>query len=125
MYEKESFMEDIIIIVVLVILLALGIRALIKHFKHESSCCGGGSQATPVPEKKLDHVIGQKIIRVDGMTCDHCKSWVEKAINEIDGASAKVNLKTKEAVVSMAREVADAELIAAVQKAGYRVVEIK
>lgn len=59
------------------------------------------------------------------MTCDHCKGWVEKAINEIDGASAKVNLKTKEAVVSMAREVADAELIAAVQKAGYRVVEIK
>lgn len=118
-------MEDIIIIVVLVALLAIGIRALIKHFKHESSCCGGGSQATPVPEKKLDNIIGTKILRVDGMTCDHCKGWVEKAINEIDGASAKVNLKTKEAVVSMAREVNDSELAAAVQKAGYRVVEIK
>lgn len=118
-------MEDIIIIVVLVALLAIGIRALIKHFKHESSCCGGGSQATPVPEKKLDNIIGTKILRVDGMTCDHCKGWVEKAINEIDGASAKVNLKTREAVVSMAREVSDSELVAAVQKAGYRVVEIK
>lgn len=118
-------MEDIIIIVVLVALLAIGIRALIKHFKHESSCCGGGSQATPVPEKKLDNIIGTKILRVDGMTCDHCKGWVEKAINEIDGASAKVNLKTREAVVSMAREISDSELVAAVQKAGYRVVEIK
>ena len=118
-------MEDIIIIVVLVALLAIGIRALIKHFKHESSCCGGGSQATPVPEKKLENIIGTKILRVDGMTCDHCKGWVEKAINEIDGASAKVNLKTREAVVSMAREISDSELVAAVQKAGYRVVEIK
>ncbi len=118
-------MENIIIIVILVILLAVGVRSLIKHFKHESSCCGGGSQATKVPEKKLDTVIGQKIVRVDGMTCDHCKGWVEKAINEIDGASAKVDLKTKEAVVSMAREIRDEELIAAVKKAGYRVVEIK
>lgn len=118
-------MEDIIIIAVLVVLLAFGVRAIIKHFKHESSCCGGGSQAARVPEKKLDNVIGTKILRVDGMTCDHCKGWVEKAINEIDGASAKVNLKTKEATVSMAREVSDSELVAAVQKAGYRVVEIK
>lgn len=73
----------------------------------------------------MDRIVDTKILRVDGMTCDHCKGWVEKAINEIDGASAKVNLKTKEAVVSMAREVSDSELIAAVQKAGYRVVEIK
>ena len=70
-------------------------------------------------------VIGTKIVRVDGMTCDHCKGWVEKAINEIDGASAKVNLKKKEAVVSMAREVEDSEIIAAVKKVGYRVVEIR
>ena len=118
-------MEDIIIIAVLVILLAVGIRSLIKHFRHESSCCGGGSQAAKVPEKKLDNVIGQKILRVDGMTCDHCKGWVEKAINEIDGASAKVNLKTKEAVVSLAKEISDEELIAAVKKAGYRIVEIR
>ena len=118
-------MEDILIIVVLIALLAIGIRALIKHFKHKSSCCGGGSQAAKVPEKILKTVIGTKTVRVDGMTCDHCKGWVEKAINEIDGASAKVNLKTKEAVVSMAREVSDDEIIAAVKKAGYRVVEIK
>lgn len=118
-------MEDIIIIAVLAVLLFFGIRAIVKHFKHESSCCGGGSQAAKVPEKKLDAVIDQKILRVDGMTCDHCKGWVEKAINEIDGASAKVDLKTKEATVSMAREISDEELVAAVKKAGYRVVEVK
>ena len=118
-------MENIIIIAILAILLLVGIRATIKHFKHESSCCGGGSQAAPVPEKKLDNIIGQKILRVNGMTCDHCKGWVEKAINEIDGASAKVDLKKKEATVSMAREISDEELISAVKKAGYRVLEIR
>lgn len=118
-------MEDIIIIVVLIALFAIGIRALIKHFKHESSCCGGGSQATAVPEKKLERVIGTKTVRVEGMTCDHCKGWVEKAINEIDGAFAKVNLKKKEAVVSMARDISNDELATAVKKAGYRVVEIR
>lgn len=118
-------MENLIIILILAVLFLFGIRATIKHFRHESSCCGGGSSVTPVPEKKLEHVIGTKIVRVDGMTCEHCKGWVERAINEIDGASAKVNLKTKEAVVSMAREVSDAELNAAVKKAGYRVVSVK
>lgn len=59
------------------------------------------------------------------MTCDHCKGWVEKSINEIDGASARVNLKKKEAIVSMARNISDDELIAAVKRAGYRVVEIR
>lgn len=118
-------MEDIIIIAVLAVLLIFGVRALIKHFKHESSCCGGGSRSAKVPEKKLDNVIGQKIVRVDGMTCDHCKGWVEKAINEIDGASAKVDLKKKVAVVSLARELSNEEIIAAVKKAGYRVVEIQ
>ncbi|MBP3610723.1 MAG: heavy-metal-associated domain-containing protein [Lachnospiraceae bacterium] len=118
-------MENIIIILILAVLLLIGIRAFIRHFRHESSCCGGGSQAAPVPEKKLDNVIGQKIVRVDGMTCDHCKGWVEKSINEIDGASARVNLKKKEAIVSMARNISDDELIAAVKRAGYRVVEIR
>ena len=118
-------MENLIIIAIIVVLCAIGIHALIKHARHESSCCGGNSKAAPVPEKKLDHIIGQKTLRVDGMTCDHCKGWVEKSINEIDGASAKVNLKKKEATVSMARDISDEELIAAVKKAGYRVVEIR
>ena len=72
----------------------------------------------------MEHIIGQKTLRIDGMTCDHCSGWVEKSINEIDGASAKVSLKKKEAIVSLAREISDEELILAVKKAGYRVVEI-
>lgn len=119
-------MQNIIIIGILIVLLFFGIRSTRKHFKGESSCCGGGSTVAVVPEKKLDKVVAQRVVVVDGMTCDHCKSWVEKAINEIEGASAKVDLKKKEALVSLASEdISDEVIRAAVKKAGYRVVEIR
>lgn len=118
-------MENAIIIGIIVILIIIGLHSTKKHLKGQGSCCGGGSQAVEVPEKKLENVIAKKTLIVDGMTCDHCKGWVEKAINGIDGASAKVNLKTREAVVSMDREISDEELRRAVVNAGYRVVEIK
>lgn len=116
---------DIIIVGIIIVLLVVGLRSTKKHMKGEGGCCGGGSTPVKVPQKKLSKVVGTKIVIVDGMTCEHCKGWVEKAINEIDGASAKVNLKKREAVVSMEREISDEEIRAAVKKAGYRVIEIK
>lgn len=59
------------------------------------------------------------------MTCDHCKNRVEKSINDIDGAAAKVNLKKKEAIVSLEKDVSDEQILAAVEKAGYTVVSIR
>lgn len=53
-------MENIIIIGIIVILLAIGFRSTLKHFKGESGCCGGGSAPVEVPEKKLDKVIATK-----------------------------------------------------------------
>lgn len=39
------------------------------------------------------------------MTCEHCKARVESRLNELDGVSAKVNLKRKTAVASMEKEI--------------------
>lgn len=119
-------MENLIIIGILVVLLFFGIYSTRKHFKGESSCCGGKSTATVVPEKTLDTVVAERIVVVDGMTCEHCKGWVEKAINQIDGAAAKVDLKKKEAHVLLASEdISDDMIRAAIKNAGYRVVEIR
>lgn len=118
-------MENFIIIAIVAILAIIGIRACMKHFKGQGGCCGSGSAPAPKQDKKLEHVIRQKIVIIDGMTCDHCKAWVEKSINDIDGAAAKVNLLKKEAIVSMEREVSDDEIRAAVAKAGFKVVEIR
>lgn len=116
-------MENIIIIGIVVILVLIGVRSGIKHFKGEGGCCGGRAPI-PAQNKELENVVSQKILVIEGMTCDHCKNWVEKAINEIDGAAAKVDLKKKEAVVSLAAEVSDEVLCKAVEKAGYKVIKV-
>ena len=67
----------------------------LKHLKGESPCCGGGDTII-IEDKKLDGpVIGKKTVKISGMHCDHCVRAVTEAINKIDGASAKVNLKRK------------------------------
>ena len=63
--------------------------------------------------------------KISGMHCDHCVRAVTEAINKIDGASAKVNLKKKEAVVSCEKVVEDAAIREAVEKAGYTVQSIQ
>lgn len=117
-------MTDIIIIAIVAVLIIIGIRSGKKHFKGEGGCCGGNAPVKRA-HKKLDNVIATKTVKIDGMTCDHCRNWVERSINEIEGAAAKVNLSKKEAVVSMAVEVSDDTICEAVEKAGYKVLEIR
>lgn len=115
--------ENIIIIGILAVLIIIGIRSSIKHFKGEGGCCGGGSSVKP-KKKKLKNVIGKKTVIIEGMSCEHCKNRVERSINEIDGAAAKVNLGRKEAVVSMEKDISDEQIRTVIEKAGYTVVEI-
>lgn len=117
-------MENIIIIGILLVMVAIGIRSSIKHFKGEGGCCGGGSTVKK-KRKKLKNVIAKKRASVEGMTCEHCRDRVERSIDEIDGAAGKVNLRKKEAVVSMEREVSDEEIREAIEKAGYKVTDIR
>lgn len=66
----------------------------------------------------------KKIIEINGMSCGHCQARVEKALNEIDGVAAKVELKKNRAVVSLTKEVSDQTLKDAVMEAGYEVVSV-
>lgn len=119
-------MQDLMIVGIILVLVIVGIVSGRKHFKGEGDCCGGGSKPAPKQNKKLENVVAQKTVVIEGMTCEHCKNWVEKSINDIEGAAAKVNLKKKEAVVSLATtEVTDEQIREAVEKAGYKVVEIR
>ncbi len=68
----------------------------------------------------------KKIIKIDGMQCEHCKASVEKALSEVEGvSSAKVDLKKKTAVVSLNSDVSDAVLTDAVTKTGFEVIDIE
>ncbi|WP_420630951.1 heavy metal translocating P-type ATPase [Candidatus Leptofilum sp.] len=60
-----------------------------------------------------------------GMTCANCAANIERALNKVDGVlSASVNYANEKAAVSYAPgAVSLAELVAAVRRAGYDVVE--
>ena len=116
-------MHDYIIIAILAVLLIVGVLNTIKHFRNKSGCCGSGN--TYIVRKKLKKIIAKKTFIIEGMTCENCKARVERYINDMDGVVGKVNLKKKELVVSMEKEVSDEEFKAVVTKAGYEIVEIK
>ncbi|MCI6995367.1 MAG: cation transporter [Eubacterium sp.] len=117
-------MADFVIAGILIILIIIGIRSSVKHFKGEGGCCGGGS-SVKVKRKKLKQVVKQRIVIIEGMTCEHCQARVESRLNALDGVSARVNLKRKTAVVSMEKEVEDEEIKKAIENAGYEVIEIR
>lgn len=64
--------------------------------------------------------MNKTTIKVEGMSCNHCKMAVEKAVRELKGVEdAQVNLEQKELAVTgtATRE----QLIEAITKAGYEV----
>jgi len=66
--------------------------------------------------------MSQTILKVEGMTCNHCKMRAEKALLGVSGVeSVKVDLAAKEAVITGDAE--RANLVKAVEEAGYTVVE--
>ena len=100
-------MADIIVVLIVIVLLGFALRGAIRHFKGDSPCCGG-----------------KKTVHIEGMTCEHCVQSVKKALNEIEGVSARVDLQKKEAVVSYDREIENDVLKKTVEKAGFQVVSI-
>jgi Cu+-exporting ATPase len=64
----------------------------------------------------------KKEMNIEGMTCNHCKMRVEKALNGIDGVSAEVDLEAGKAVISIMGEVDEVVLTSAVEEAGYKVL---
>lgn len=118
-------MTDVIILLIILMVLIYGVKGTVKHFKGEGACCGGGSGPVKAKRKVLKKPkIGEKVIQIQGMHCEHCKQSVISELNKIDGVAAKVELKKNRAIVSFDRPVDDEALRQAVEKAGFKVVSI-
>jgi Cu+-exporting ATPase len=73
---------------------------------------------SPPVERSIELSIG-------GMTCAACAARVERKLNKLDGVRASVNYATEKASVQATSGVALAELIAQVERAGYRAAPIE
>ena len=121
-------MSDVIIILILIVILGFAVKSSIKHFKGEGACCGGGSGQVKTKrpkKKKLDGpVIGTRTIKISGMHCQNCVNSVTRALNSLDGVSAKVSLRDNSAEVSFDRSVRRHRLRRALEDARFEVLNI-
>lgn len=117
-------MGNFIVIGILVVIVILALSPTIKHFKGQGSCCGGGSSEIKENKKLTEPKLGEKMIEIEGMHCDHCKNSVEHAINKIDGAACKVNLKKKTATVAYSETIQNDRLKEAIESLGFEVKSI-
>ncbi len=68
----------------------------------------------------------KKIMDIKGMSCEHCKATVEKALKSIDGISeAVVDLKAGNAEITFSKPVSDEALEKVVKDAGYEPLAIR
>ena len=119
-------MANGIIVILIVALLAVAVKNALKHFRGEALCCGGGGDSEVIENKVLDGAkIGEKVVTIEGMHCQHCVKQVTHAINKIDGAAAQVNLKKNCAVVSFDRPIDESAIKIAVENAGFQVRSIR
>lgn len=85
----------------------------------------------PLPESAVFQSQGKeentvnKTIHIDGMMCTHCTGRVEKALNDLPGVEATVDLDSKSAAVTCTPDVSDDILRQAVEDAGYHVTGIR
>ena len=62
----------------------------------------------------------ERILKVEGMSCNHCVASVKKALEGIDGVrEADVSLEDKSARIELDKDLADESLVKAVEDAGY------
>ncbi|WP_268875369.1 heavy metal translocating P-type ATPase [Intestinibacillus massiliensis] len=86
---------------------------------------GLGQPPIQVSHKKGENTM-KKTIKIEGMMCTHCSGHVHDALCKIPGVQeAAVSHESGEAVVTMAGTVADGDLSAAVEQAGYKVLGIE
>lgn len=116
-------MVDAIVLLVVLVLIIFAVKGSIRHFRGEGPCCGGSVRKV---EKRLSGVIlGSKDILIEGMTCDNCASRVQNVLNRIDGLSASVDLARNNAHIEFTHLISDDDVREAIEKAGYKVIEIK
>lgn len=67
-----------------------------------------------------------KTIQIEGMSCNHCKMTVEKALKSIDGvAKVEVSLENKNALIKSNREIENDVIKNIINEVGFTVKEIK
>lgn len=68
----------------------------------------------------------KETVKIEGMMCGHCEAAVKKSLEALDGVDrAEVSHETGTAVLTLSKEVADADVRKAVEDKDYKFVSIE
>jgi len=97
----------------------------LKLFKPKNALAKIQDSTVEISQENImvEEILMKKILKIEGMTCQHCTGRVHKALNDINGVRAEVDLKG--ATVELAEHISEDDLIKAVTDAGYEVVDIQ
>ncbi len=120
----SSVISNAVIILLLAVILFFSVKSTIAHFKGQGFCCGGGGSDVKTKPKKLKNIIATRVVRIEGMHCEHCYTRVSNLLNSMDGVSAVVKGRKGIAVVRMEKLHSDEEIEQAITDMGYSVLSI-
>ena len=76
-------------------------------------------------ERKMEKKIYEKNVYIEGMSCNHCKMSVEKALKSIDGVeNVAVNLDDKKASITLTKSINNDEIKKVIENIGFEVKDI-
>ena len=63
-----------------------------------------------------------KVVKIEGMQCNHCKMSVEKALSSLEGVTkVEVSLEKKTAIIESQKEIDDNKIKQVIEEAGFEV----
>lgn len=66
----------------------------------------------------------KKVIKIDGMGCQHCVNRITEALSAIDGVEVlEVSLEDKSATVDVEESIADETLMNSIDEEGFEPIE--
>ena len=92
----------------------------LRFFKGTPKPATKPGEYTVLPKEETKMM--KKVIKVEGMMCEHCVAHVKKALEAFPGVAADVDLASGKATVQGSSLPDDAKLTEAVEQAGYKVV---
>lgn len=113
-------MANAIIVLILILIGIYSFRSYMKKLR--GGCCGGEvdvEKKVKVRDKNPENYPYTVTIGIEGMTCAKCRERVENALNKEEGVWAQVNLKEKQALVRMKKELSEDEFRKIIVRAGY------
>lgn len=84
----------------------------------------GNNKEKKESTKEKENNSMKKTMIIEGMMCLHCTARVQKALEEIEGVTAVMDLDNKSASLTLEKPVDDETLKKAVTDAGYEVISI-